>query len=296
MADATHAQLLQLTLPDRQVLCDSVKQVLGKRQRESTSVTENRRSAATADETLITGMQPSCSEAISAANSTNQSPRKKLRTAFGNSDLTTHGEDFDLAKLAVPLHSANVADGLDITRAQNRITSDSEPFSKLKDAVYPNYSAEDMLGVAPPNAHLQTLDLLRRSPPPLPFALVPDYSFHYRYETSGTQSELVDRRVNRTPMRRKVSSAETDRLGFKAHQQMYPPGRQISPVRYPSTTGIDPAFTTNSNTYVDHNLTTTPAAARTLFGTELEDDNRFGEYGLDGLASGFWKTGNYHQT
>jgi len=33
----------------------------------------------------------------------------------------------------------------------------------------------------------------------------------------------------------------------------------------------------------------TPAAARTLYGTEIEGDTRFGEFGIDGLMKTFWK-------
>jgi hypothetical protein len=39
----------------------------------------------------------------------------------------------------------------------------------------------------------------------------------------------------------------------------------------------------------------TPAALvrRTMYGTELEGDTRFGDFGVEGVATGFWTGGRF---
>jgi len=36
-----------------------------------------------------------------------------------------------------------------------------------------------------------------------------------------------------------------------------------------------------------------PGLKRTMYGTELDGDTRFGDFGLEGVASGFWSGGRF---
>ena len=36
-----------------------------------------------------------------------------------------------------------------------------------------------------------------------------------------------------------------------------------------------------------------PTVKKTMYGTELDGDSRFGDFGVEGVASGFWATGRF---
>ncbi|EIW86590.1 hypothetical protein CONPUDRAFT_161311 [Coniophora puteana RWD-64-598 SS2] len=61
--------------------------------------------------------------------------------------------------------------------------------------------------------------------------------------------------------------------------------------RQPSSSEIGAGFGLTNLATGDADMDDMPAVNRTMFGTELEGDTRFGDFGVDGVASGFWTGG-----
>jgi hypothetical protein len=121
------------------------------------------------------------------------------------------------------------------------------------------------------------------------------------------RSQLVDRRTpsRGSPFKRPTSVAannhfrfatgnsdmialpeEEDLLSTQLHHIADRPTYQISSV------GVNPAQLLAATINTERIAAASPQN-RTLFGTELEGDTRFGEFGVDGVANEFWKTPGY---
>jgi hypothetical protein len=161
-------------------------------------------------------------------------------------------------------------------------------------------NTDTMLGVPPPGFRP---DFLTQPTTPLPFALTP--SGASGSNPSGSNQTPRLKRVDHTSSR-KVTNSRLNPYGRTTSSNL--PSR----IRTPSN-GIDPfnffgADLPSSNFHRSNNPEPsvgvnpaqllvqdifdpdkTPAAARTLYGTELEGDTRFGEFGIDGLTKTFWK-------
>ena len=153
------------------------------------------------------------------------------------------------------------------------------------------YPTSGLLGVPPPGMNM---DFLTHRQTPLPFALTADYTTQPNVTTRNSMRNGFDslRKVTTgraTPYKRREGPnppqstdafslfSDTDLLSSKMHST----ANKIEP-----SVGVNPAQLLTANAF---DVTKTPAAARTLYGTELEGDTRFGEYGIEGIAKGFWK-------
>jgi hypothetical protein len=159
-------------------------------------------------------------------------------------------------------------------------------------------TSETMLGVPPPGFRA---DFLTHPTTPLPFALTPSgHSGSVMPENNNdgrsrrndpASRKATNSRLNpyrRTPsntlsLRHRTPNSNdpfnffgSDLLSSNMHSANHPePSVGVNPAQLIAEGLVDPDKT--------------PAAARTLYGTELEGDTRFGEFGIDGLTKSFWK-------
>jgi hypothetical protein len=193
-----------------------------------------------------------------------------------------------------------------------RLEDDPSPFDKpvdfgslfdldagAKDSQHDAEGSNVMLGVPPPGANT---DFLSQTPNPLPFPLTADPShpaFANHVSRAGRFNAALEmqRQAGRQSPYKRVASSAGMRFPSQSHtNELFDFGGEndMWSSKMPSSmhktgepsVGINPAQLLASNAY---DLTKTPAAARTMYGTELEGDTRFGEYGIDGIAKGFWK-------
>ncbi|PPQ98733.1 hypothetical protein CVT26_010033 [Gymnopilus dilepis] len=98
-----------------------------------------------------------------------------------------------------------------------------------------------------------------------------------------------------SPLRRNYGSLQDDRTGFvnpAALSQQGPSGRRrdVSSSEVAAGLGLTTARASGSDAAAgpsDDALST----KKTMYGTELESDTRFGDFGVEGVASGFWMNG-----
>lgn len=94
---------------------------------------------------------------------------------------------------------------------------------------------------------------------------------------------------------RHYGSLQEDRGGFVNPAALSQTGtsgkqREISSNEIAAGLGLVTVRTTSSSDPVP---TDPPATKRTMYGTELESDTRFGDFGVEGVASGFWASRKY---
>jgi hypothetical protein len=274
---------------------ESTIQVLGKRGRDSSTVLESPFTAGKAlgEKAGVNSLYVTDASGLTPM----QSPKKRQRVQAGDSpdDETSNMQSpFRLSSRDEHVLADNVpTTGMDFSSLFNFNNA-----SGTHDAPTLDQTSETMLGVPPPGF---TADFLTRPTTPLPFALTPigasgskalegiadsrmrrdDHHISPRKAT-GNRLNPYKRTAttNVPPSRLRMSSDAIDPFNFLGSEPL------SSNMHDETSVGINPAQLLAQDIFGPQK---TPAAARTLYGTELEGDTRFGEFGIDGLTKNFWK-------
>jgi len=229
--------------------------------------------------------------------------RRKKKQRIINDDLTN--DDYihiqspfrltsrDESVLADKLPST----GIDMATLFNfNSTSTPAPGSSTETSA-PAQESETMLGAPPPGF---TADFLTHPTTPLPFALTPSgpgMSAMPESSNNGQarRNEPNSRRVTSSrlnPYRRNLSNTARLRTPSNSNDPFSFFGSDLLSSNMHSANHPEPSVGVNPAQLIAQGIPDpdkTPAATRTLYGTELEGDTRFGEFGIDGLTKSFWK-------
>lgn len=191
---------------------------------------------------------------------------------------------------------------------------------------FPIFGEPDYVEMPPPTESL--LDFFARPSPPLMSTAVgaPPDAFRFGYLPTSTPARItfptamgtfphpepptspspannVDRPRSRQSERlgifghRRGSSGTTGRSGSSGptggHESgLHPPTWAGGMQRQPSSNEVASSLgLTVLHTAATEEGTPVPPARRTMYGTELEGDTRFGDFGVEGVATGFWAGG-----
>ncbi|KZT42593.1 hypothetical protein SISSUDRAFT_893589 [Sistotremastrum suecicum HHB10207 ss-3] len=147
----------------------------------------------------------------------------------------------------------------------------------------------NMLGAPPPGAKL---DFLSHQPNPLPFSL------HVQQPSYIGHPPIIIRngRIERNDLMPVPESSQTDSPHTQTGETFkfgrvdpFAPEANRSQSEDESPVGINPAQLLVNGGSFNFDQEETLPASRTMFGTELDVDTRFGEFGIEGLQQEFWK-------
>ncbi|KDR85126.1 hypothetical protein GALMADRAFT_233763 [Galerina marginata CBS 339.88] len=96
---------------------------------------------------------------------------------------------------------------------------------------------------------------------------------------------------------RRYGSLQEDRGGFvnpaALSQETSSRQREPSSNDVAAGLGLTAVRTASSSETTSELIADAPTSKRTMYGTELESDTRFGDFGVEGVASGFWTNGKF---